>query len=67
MTDSIIFSGVRVGAGARLHRCVIDKNVDVPAGALLGADRASDAEHYTISDNGVVVVPKGFKIPNDRG
>jgi len=67
VTDSIVFPGVRIGAGARLHRCVVDKNVDVPAGAVLGEDRSRDEELYTVSDNGVVVVPKGFKIPNDRG
>ena len=32
VTDSIIFPGVRIGPGARLHRCVIDKNVVIPAG-----------------------------------
>lgn len=66
VTDSIIFSGVRVGAGARLHRCVIDKNVDIPAGVHIGVDRVEDESHYTISENGVVVVHKGFKIPTDR-
>ena len=30
VTDSILFPGVRVGAGARLHRCIVDKNVEVP-------------------------------------
>ena len=30
VTDSILFPGVRVGPGARLHRCIVDKNVDVP-------------------------------------
>lgn len=66
VTDSIIFSGVRVGAGARLHRCVIDKNVDVVPDSHIGVDRAHDAEHFSISDNGVVVVPKGFKLPAER-
>ena len=30
VTDSILFHGVRVGPGARLHRCIVDKNVEVP-------------------------------------
>jgi glucose-1-phosphate adenylyltransferase len=58
ITDSIIFPGVRVGAGARLHRCVIDKNVHVPAGQQIGIDLDHDAELYSLSAGGVVVVPK---------
>ena len=30
VTDSIIMEGVHIGAGARLKRCIIDKNVVVP-------------------------------------
>jgi len=30
VTDSIIFPGVHIGAGARLHRCIVDKNVVIP-------------------------------------
>ena len=32
VTDSILFPDVRVGPGARLHRCIVDKNVDDPVG-----------------------------------
>ena len=38
VTDSILFPGVRVGVGARLHRCIIDKNV---AGARTGTASAT--------------------------
>ena len=40
VTDSILFHGVRVGPGARLHRCIVDKNV---AGARRGTASASTA------------------------
>ncbi len=58
VTESILFPGVRVGAGAKLHRCVIDKNVIVPPGYQIGYDHASDRERFTISDRGVAVVAK---------
>ncbi len=58
VTESILFPGVRVGAGARLHRCVIDKNVIIPAGYQIGLDPVGDAERFTISQDGVVVVEK---------
>ncbi len=58
VTDSILFPGVTVGTGAKLHRCVIDKNVAVPAGYQIGFDAEADAERFTISDRGIVVVEK---------
>ena len=30
VTDSILFPGVTIGPGVRLHRCIVDKNVVVP-------------------------------------
>jgi glucose-1-phosphate adenylyltransferase len=57
--DSILMEGVRVGVGARLRRCIIDKNVVVPDWAVIGHDADEDAKRYTISDSGVVVVSKG--------
>ena len=62
VTDSIIFPGVRIGAGARLHRCVLDKNVEVPPRATIGLDADADRQQYSISVGGVVVVPKDQRI-----
>jgi glucose-1-phosphate adenylyltransferase len=58
VTDSILLEGVHVGAGARLHRCIIDKNVVIPPYERIGLDRDADAARYTISDNGIVVIEK---------
>jgi glucose-1-phosphate adenylyltransferase len=59
VTDSIVFPGSSVGHGARVNRCIIDKNVVVPPGARIGFDREADAQQFTISDRGIVVIPKG--------
>ena len=61
--ESILFQGVRVGAGARLRRCVIDKGVVIPPGERIGYDRARDAQRFTVSERGIVVVPKGYRFP----
>ncbi|HEX5000546.1 MAG TPA: hypothetical protein VFY29_20150, partial [Terriglobia bacterium] len=45
--------------GAHLRRCIIDKHVVVPAGEKIGFDLARDAQRFTVSDRGVVVVGKG--------
>ena len=59
VTDSIIMEGVHIGAGARLKRCIIDKNVVVPDWSRIGLDREDDASKFTLSDAGIVVVEKG--------
>ena len=60
VTDSIVFPGVAISAGARVNRCIIDKNVLIPPGTRVGFDRGADAERFTISDHGIVVIPKGY-------
>lgn len=62
VTDSILFPGVKVGAGARINRCIIDKNVVVPPGMRIGFDRSVDSQRFTVSDRGVVVIPKGMQL-----
>jgi glucose-1-phosphate adenylyltransferase len=58
---SILFNGVEVGAEAQLRRCIIDKDVTVPAGEQIGFDKKRDADRFTVSPGGVVVIPKGYR------
>ncbi len=59
--NSILFNEVGVGAEARLQRCIIDKDVAVPPGERIGFDAERDAERFTLSPGGVVVIPKGYR------
>lgn len=63
VTDSILFSGVTVGVGARLNRCIVDKNVDIPDGFRIGLDRDHDSEHFVVSEAGITVVEKDRALP----
>lgn len=58
--ESILFDGVSVGPGTCLRRCIVEKGVHIPAGERIGFDLAADAGKFTVTDNGIVVVPKGF-------
>jgi len=63
VTESILFPGVTIGHGARVHRCVIDKNVAVPPGYQIGIDLAADRDRgFTVSERGVVVIAKDRRI-----
>ncbi len=59
--ESILFQGVRVGDGARLRRCIVDKQVEIPPGEHIGYDPERDRARFTLSEEGVVVVPKGYQ------
>ena len=59
--DAILFDNVTVGPGARLRRCIVDKEVVIPPGETLGYDLARDAARFTISDNGIVVVTEEYR------
>lgn len=57
--EAILFEGVRVGANARIRRCICDKDVVIPAGVSIGEDRRADAERFEVSEGGIVVIRKG--------
>jgi glucose-1-phosphate adenylyltransferase len=53
---SILMPGVRVGRHARLRHAIVDRDVLIPRGALIGYDLEEDRRRHTVSDDGVVVV-----------
>jgi glucose-1-phosphate adenylyltransferase len=59
---SVLFPGADVGRGAVVRNAVLDKDVAVEPGARIGVDLDSDRERFTVSDGGVVVVPKGARV-----
>ncbi len=60
---SIIFDDVSIEPGARVRRAIVDKASRIQAGASLGYDREADKQRgCTISESGIVVVPKGSHI-----
>ena len=61
--DSILMAGVQIGQHARVHRAIIDKDVRVPPGYEIGCDLDKDREHFTVTESGIVVVPKEMELP----
>ncbi len=59
--DALLFDCVHVGDGARLRRCIVDKNVQIPAGTMIGFQLEHDRQRFTVSEKGVVVVPKDYR------
>jgi len=57
--DAILFQGVEVGEHAHVSHCIVEKGVQIPAGEQIGVDPQADRRRFTLSERGVVVVPKG--------
>ena len=54
--QSILMPGVRVGRHARIRRAIIDRDLLIPRGALIGYNLEEDRRRHTVTENGVVVV-----------
>jgi glucose-1-phosphate adenylyltransferase len=54
--QSILMPGVRVGRHARIRRAIIDRDVLIPRGAMIGYHPDEDRRRHTVTEDGVVVV-----------
>jgi len=60
--ESVLFENVTVGRYAKIRRAIIDKDVEIPSGAVIGYDLKKDRKKYFVSEGGIVVIPKGMKL-----
>jgi len=60
--DSILMENVVIGRHAIVRRAIIDKNVSIPSGMQIGVDLEADRKRFTITESGLVVIPKGARV-----
>ena len=60
--QSILFEGVKVGAGCQLYRTIVDKWVQIPPGTVVGLDRKLDKKRFTVSPGGITVIPRNMQL-----
>ncbi|MEW5826394.1 MAG: glucose-1-phosphate adenylyltransferase [Candidatus Bipolaricaulota bacterium] len=56
--ESVLLDRVVIGRGARVRRAILDKRAVVADDATIGYDAQADAEQFSLSEAGIVVVPK---------
>jgi len=63
ITDSIIMNNCNIGRHTKIRRAIIDKNVNVPEGYEIGFDLEGDKKKFTVTESGIVVIPKNMVLP----
>lgn len=64
--ESILFDNVNVGRYSKIRRAIIDKDVDIPANTVIGYDLEKDRKRFTVSPEGIVVIPKRAVIEPEK-
>ena len=64
--ESILFDDVNVGRHSKIRRAIIDKEVDIPPHTVIGYDLEKDRSRFTVSTDGIVVIPKRAIIHPER-
>jgi glucose-1-phosphate adenylyltransferase len=54
--DSIIFDNADIGRHCKIRRAILDKNVHLPEGTVIGYDPETDRQKYHVTESGIVVV-----------
>jgi len=57
--DSILMPNATVHRRARIRRAIVDRDVEIPPGAVIGHDADEDRRRHSVSEAGVVVVTPG--------
>ena len=60
--ESIIFSHVNIGRHCRIRRAIIDRDVHIPEGTVIGYDPEQDAKNYVVTDAGITVVTRDYSL-----
>jgi len=60
--SSIVFSHVNVGRHCRVRRAIIDRDVHLPEGTVIGYDTEADRQKYFVTDSGITVVTRDYSL-----
>jgi glucose-1-phosphate adenylyltransferase len=60
--ESILMENVVIGESCRIKRAIIDKDVVIPPKTEIGYNRDTDAQRFTVTESGLVVISKGTKL-----
>ncbi len=60
--SSIVFSHVNIGRHCRIRRAIIDRDVHIPEGTVIGYDPQADKQNYFVTESGITVVTRDYSL-----
>jgi glucose-1-phosphate adenylyltransferase len=60
--SSIVFSHVNIGRHCRIRKAIIDRDVQLPEGTVIGYDTESDKQKYFVTESGITVVTRDYSL-----
>lgn len=58
----IVFSHVNIGRHCRIRRAIIDRDVHIPEGSVIGYDPEEDRRNYFLTESGITVVTRDYSL-----
>jgi glucose-1-phosphate adenylyltransferase len=62
LDSSIVFSHVNIGRHCRIRRAIIDRDVQLPEGTVIGYDANDDKKNYFVTPSGLTVVTRDYSL-----
>ena len=62
LDSSIVFSHVNIGRHCRIRRAIIDRDVQLPEGTVIGYDRNEDKKNYFVTPSDLTVVTRDYSL-----
>jgi glucose-1-phosphate adenylyltransferase len=60
--SSIVFSHVNIGRHCRIRKAIIDRDVHIPEGTVIGYDTEADRQKYFVTESGITVVTRDYSL-----
>ncbi len=60
--SSIIFSHVNIGRHCRIRNAIVDRDVHIPEGTIIGYDPELDAKNFVVTETGLTVVTRDYSL-----
>jgi glucose-1-phosphate adenylyltransferase len=60
--SSIVFSHVNIGRHCRIRRAILDRDVHIPDGTVIGYDQNEDRKQYFVTPTGITVVTRDYSV-----
>lgn len=64
--ESVLMGRCKVGANSRITRAIIEEDVHIAPGTVIGENPRQDSKQFFITEGGLVVIPKGSRVGFER-